>query len=210
MTRRSTMKNSKNTAKLLDLPYAPEADALLDELERSGQFRVGLEAEVEEADTESASNDYAWGRGSGNVSIQDWWTTGRVALRVGPGIAPADLSVSRLNESLVLRTQDGLDRARAGLLAAGGAEWVSAGADRYRESLDHAVADVARGTVALGRARWAVLRHLEAAQAARDEAARERAAWLITLPTFPYGGSPVVTPAVLGPAVYGPAVPGGS
>ena len=110
MTRRSAMKDSKNAAKLLDLPYAPEADALLDELERSGQFRVGLEAEVEEADTESASNDYAWGRGSGNVSIQDWWTTGRVALRVGPGIAPADLSVSRLNESLVLRTQDGLDR----------------------------------------------------------------------------------------------------
>jgi hypothetical protein len=110
MTRRSTMKDSKNAAKLLDLPYAPEADALLDELERSGQFRVGLEAEVEEADTESASNDYAWGRGSGNVSIQDWWTTGRVALRVGPGIAPADVTVSRLNESLVLRTQDGLDR----------------------------------------------------------------------------------------------------
>jgi hypothetical protein len=104
------MKDSKNAAKLLDLPYAPEADALLDELERSGQFRVGLEAEVEEADTESASNDYAWGRGSGNVSIQDWWTTGRVALRVGPGIAPADVTVSRLNESLVLRTHDGLDR----------------------------------------------------------------------------------------------------
>jgi len=104
------MKDSKNAAKLLDLPYAPEADALLDELERSGQFRVGLEAEVDEADSESASNDYAWGRGSGNVSIQDWWTTGRVALRVGPGIAPADLTVSRVNESLVLRTQDGLDR----------------------------------------------------------------------------------------------------
>jgi hypothetical protein len=106
------MKDSKNAAKLLDLPYAPEADALLDELERSGQFRVGLEAEADDADTdtEAASNDYAWGRGSGNVSIQDWWTTGRVALRVGPGIAPADVMVSRLNESLVLRTQDGLDR----------------------------------------------------------------------------------------------------
>jgi hypothetical protein len=104
------MKDSKNAAKLLDLPYAPEADALLDELERSGQFRVGLEAEVDDADSEAASNDYAWGRGSGNVSIQDWWTTGRVALRVGPGIAPAEVAVSRLNESLVLRTQDGLDR----------------------------------------------------------------------------------------------------
>ena len=104
------MKNSKNTAKLLDLPYAPEADALLDELERSGQFRVGLEAEIDDAEPEAASNDYAWGRGSGNVSIQDWWTTGRVALRVGPGIAPADVALSRVNESLVLRTQDGLDR----------------------------------------------------------------------------------------------------
>jgi hypothetical protein len=104
------MKDSKSTAKLLDLPYAPEADALLDELERSGQFRVGLEAEVDDAESDTASNDYAWGRGSGSVSIQDWWTTGRVALRVGPGIAPADLTVSRVNESLVLRTQDGLDR----------------------------------------------------------------------------------------------------
>lgn len=104
------MKNSKNTAKLLDLPYAPEADALLDELERSGQFRVGLEAEIDDAENEAASNDYAWGRGSGNVTIQDWWTTGRVTLRVGPGIAPADVTLSRLNESLVLRTQDGLDR----------------------------------------------------------------------------------------------------
>jgi hypothetical protein len=104
------MKDSKNAAKLLDLPYAPEAEALLDELERSGQFRVGLEAEVEDVDSEAASNDYAWGRGSGNVSIQDWWTTGRVALRVGPGIAPTDVTLSRVNESLVMRTQDGLDR----------------------------------------------------------------------------------------------------
>ena len=107
------MKDSKNAAKLLDLPYAPEADALLDELERSGQFRVGLEAEVEDAEiaaATAASNDYAWGRGSGNVVVQDWWTTGRVVLRVGPGIAPADVTLSRVNESLVMRTQDGLDR----------------------------------------------------------------------------------------------------
>jgi len=104
------MKNSKNTAKLLDLQYAPEADALLDELERSGQFRVGLEAEIDDAEPEAGSNDYAWGRGSGNVSIQDWWTTGRVVLRVGPGIAATDVVLSRVNESLVLRTQDGLDR----------------------------------------------------------------------------------------------------
>ena len=104
------MKDSKNTAKLLDLPYAPEADALLDELERSGQFRVGLEAEVDDADNETVSNDYAWGRGSGNVTVQDWWTSGRIALRIGPGIAPADVMLSRVNESLVVRTQDGLDR----------------------------------------------------------------------------------------------------
>ena len=58
------MKDSSNTAKkLLDLPYAPEAEQYLDELERSGQFRVGLEAEVEDAEAgdASASNDYALG-----------------------------------------------------------------------------------------------------------------------------------------------------
>jgi hypothetical protein len=104
------MKDSKNTAKLLDLPYAPEAEELLDELERSGQFRVGLEAEIDDVDSDTASNDYAWGRGSGNVTIQDWWTTGRIALRVGPGIAPADVVLSRVDESLTVRTQDGLDR----------------------------------------------------------------------------------------------------
>jgi hypothetical protein len=108
------MKDSSNTAKkLLDLPYAPEAEEYLDELERSGQFRVGLEAEIEDAeasDATAASNDYAWGRGSGSVSIQDWWTTGRVALRVGPGISPSDLVLTRINDSLALRTRDGLDR----------------------------------------------------------------------------------------------------
>jgi len=107
------MKDSSNTAKkLLDLPYAPEAEQYLDELERSGQFRVGLEAEIDDAEitNAAASNDYAWGRGSGSVLIQDWWTTGRVALRVGPGISPNDLSLARINDSLVLRTQDGLDR----------------------------------------------------------------------------------------------------
>jgi len=107
------MKDSSNTAKkLLDLPYAPEAEEYLDELERSGQFRVGIDAEIDDAEITdaAASNDYAWGRGSGSVSIQDWWTTGRVALRVGPGLTPADLSLTRINDSLVLRTQDGLDR----------------------------------------------------------------------------------------------------
>jgi hypothetical protein len=97
---------------LLELPYAPEAEQYLDELERSGQFRVGLEAEIDDAEPgeAAASSDYAWGRGSGSVSIQDWWTTGRVAVRVGPGITPADISLSRVNDALVLRTADGLDR----------------------------------------------------------------------------------------------------
>jgi hypothetical protein len=105
------MKDSKNTAQLLDLPYAPEADALLDELERSGQFRVGLDAENDEpADGDAPSSDYSWGRGSGNVVIQDWWTTGRVALRVGPGLAPGDIVLTRVDDSLVVRTHDGLDR----------------------------------------------------------------------------------------------------
>jgi hypothetical protein len=107
------MKDPGNTAKkLLDLPYAPEAEAYLDELERSGQFRIGIEAEQEDADaTEPAvSNDYSFGRGCGNVSIQDWWTTGSVVLHIAGGLEPDDLIVSRVNDSLVLRTQDGLDR----------------------------------------------------------------------------------------------------
>jgi len=107
------MKDPGNTAKkLLDLPYAPEAEAYLDELERSGQFRIGIEAEQEDAESgeAAASNDYAFGRGSGNVYVQDWWTTGRIALRIGDGIRPDDLALARVNDSLVLRTQDGLDR----------------------------------------------------------------------------------------------------
>jgi hypothetical protein len=107
------MKDPGNTAKkLLDLPYAPEAEAYLDELERSGQFRIGLEAEQEDAESvePAASNDYSFGRGSGNVVVQDWWTTGRIALRIAKGIRPGDLMLARVNDSLVLRTQDGLDR----------------------------------------------------------------------------------------------------
>jgi hypothetical protein len=109
----SEMNDYRNAAKkLLDLPYAPEAEQYLDELERSGQFRIGIEAEIDDAEISeaTASNDYAWGRGSGSVSIQDWWTTGRVALRVGPGIAPADITLARINDSLALRTHDGFDR----------------------------------------------------------------------------------------------------
>jgi hypothetical protein len=85
------MKNPGNTAKLLDLAYAPEADALLDELERSGQFRVGLEAEQEEDNEPAASNDYSWGR-------------------VGPGIGHQDLVLARIGDALLVRTADGLDR----------------------------------------------------------------------------------------------------
>jgi hypothetical protein len=106
------MKDSSSTAKqLLDVPYAPEAEAFLDELERSGQFRIGLEAELDDAEPgETASNDYAWGRGSGNVSVTDWWTTGRVSLRINPGLSPADVVLARVNDALVVRTHDGLDR----------------------------------------------------------------------------------------------------
>jgi hypothetical protein len=107
------MKDSSNTAKLLDLPYAPEAEEYLDELERSGQFRVGIEAEIEVADeaAELAQHaEYFWGRGSGHVAITDWWTAGRLDLRVGPGIQPADVMLTRMNDSLLVRTQDGLDR----------------------------------------------------------------------------------------------------
>ena len=107
------MKDSGNTAKkLLDLPYAPEAEQYLDELERSGQFRVGLEAEIEDADAgeTTAGNDYGWGRGSGSVSIQDWWTSGRVTVRIGAGISQNEVMLARVNDSLLGRTQDGLDR----------------------------------------------------------------------------------------------------
>jgi hypothetical protein len=106
------MKNPGNTAKLLDLPYAPEAEAMLDELERSGQFRIGLDAELDEESAEpAAANDYSWGRGSGSVTIQDWWTSGRVSIRVGPGIGHADIVLSRIDDSLLVRTTDGFDRA---------------------------------------------------------------------------------------------------
>lgn len=108
------MKDPGNTAeKLLDLPYAPEAEAYLDELERSGQFRIGVEAEIDEAREAretAVSNDYSLVRGSGSVSIQDWWTSGRVSLRVAAGLRPDDLSLLRVNDSLVVRSQDGLDR----------------------------------------------------------------------------------------------------
>jgi len=105
------MKDSSATAKqLLDVPYAPEAEAFLDELERSGQFRIGLEAELDEESGDTVSNDYAWGRGSGNVSIADWWTAERVALLVNPGLMPADVTLSRVDDALVMRTVDGFDR----------------------------------------------------------------------------------------------------
>ena len=135
------MKESRGTAKkLLDVPYAPEAEAFLDELERSGQFRIGLEAELDDEAGDTASNDYAWGRGSGNVSISDWWTTGRVALRVNPGLLPEDVALARINDALVMRTHDGLDRvtlegylglipdaSTLRILFADGTDWAGAG-----------------------------------------------------------------------------------
>ena len=106
------MKNPGNGAKLLDPSYAPEAEALLDELERSGQFRVGLEAEVDDeaAAVPASSADYSWGRGSGSVVIQDWWTSGSLTLRVGPGISHHDVVLARQDDALLVRTADGFDR----------------------------------------------------------------------------------------------------
>src|SRR3954470_4497451 len=105
------MKNPGNNAKkLLELPYAPEADALLDELERSGQFRIGLDAELDDDGATEVSNEYSWGRGSGSVSIQEWWTANGVALRVGPGIGQHEVGLGRHDDSLLVRTQDGFDR----------------------------------------------------------------------------------------------------
>jgi len=95
------MKNPGNTAKLLDLPFAPEAE----------QMRVGLEAEADDENSEAAtSNDYSWGRGSGSVVIQDWWTANSVALRLGPGVGHQDIALARIQDSLMIRTTDGLDR----------------------------------------------------------------------------------------------------
>lgn len=106
------MKNPGNSAKLLDVSYAPETDALLDELERSGQFRVGVEAEIDdESSGPAVIAEYSWGRGSGSVRIQDWWTAGGVTLRVSAGIGPADVLLVRQDDSLMIRTRDGLDRA---------------------------------------------------------------------------------------------------
>lgn len=106
------MKDSGNSAeKLLELPYAPEAEAYLDELERSGQFRIGVEAELDDQDgVAPVSNDYSLMRGTGSVSVQDWWTSGAVALRVSAGISPEEVMLARVNDSLVVRTRDGLDR----------------------------------------------------------------------------------------------------
>src|SRR2546423_814942 len=101
------MKESSNTAKLLDLPYAPEAEEYLDELERSGQFRVGAEAEIDEDGATGPQAESFGGRGSGSVLISDWWTAGSLELRLGPGILPDDLVLSRVDDSLVIRTADG-------------------------------------------------------------------------------------------------------
>lgn len=106
------MKDPGNAAKnLLDLPYAPEAEAYLDELERSGQFRVGIEAEQDDEAADPAEGlDYQFGRGAGHLAVRDWWTSGSVALRIKGSLRPEDIILARVDDSLVLRTQDGLDR----------------------------------------------------------------------------------------------------
>lgn len=108
---RTAMKDPGNSNSLLDLPYAPEAEAYLDELERSGQFRIGIEAEQDDEAADPAEGlDYPFGRGSGHVAVKDWWTSGSVALRIRGNLRPDELVLARVNDSLVLRTQDGLDR----------------------------------------------------------------------------------------------------
>ena len=42
--------------------------------------------------------------------IQDWWTAGSVALRVGPGIGHRDIVLAQIDDSLLVRTEDGFDR----------------------------------------------------------------------------------------------------
>lgn len=105
------MKNSNKSAKLLDPMYLPEAEQYLDELERSGQFRIGVDAENDDLESTEppASNDYSLRRGSGNSSVQDWWTSGRVAVRLGPGIDGDNIVLQRVDDSLCIRTADGED-----------------------------------------------------------------------------------------------------
>lgn len=105
------MKNSNKSAKLLDAMYLPEAEQYLDELERSGQFRIGVDAENDDPESiePPASNDYSLRRGSGISSIQDWWTSGRVALRLGSGIDGDNITLQRVDDSLCIRTADGQD-----------------------------------------------------------------------------------------------------
>jgi hypothetical protein len=42
--------------------------------------------------------------------IQDWWTSGSLALRVGPGISHHDVVLARQDDALLVRTVDGFDR----------------------------------------------------------------------------------------------------
>ena len=112
MSMKDSTQNATDDARLLDLPYTPEAEAFLDELERSGQFRVGIDAELDDAETvgSAVSNDYALTRGGGSVSVQDWWTSGRVSLRVGAGISSSDIALARDGDSLVVCLDDSADR----------------------------------------------------------------------------------------------------
>lgn len=105
------MKNSNKATQMLDLSYLPEAEQYLDELERSGQFRIGVEAENDDGEPGEppASNDYSLRRGSGNASIQDWWTSGSVTLRLGSGIDGDNVALRRVDDSLQVLTLDGQD-----------------------------------------------------------------------------------------------------
>lgn len=72
--------------------------------------------------------------------------------------------------------EDCLDAARAQLLAAGGVEWVSEAALRYRTELTEVLAGISGLGARVPAARVAVLRHLDAADAAR-QAVDRAGAW---------------------------------
>jgi hypothetical protein len=155
------MKESAGVARLLDPMLAPEAEVMLDELERSGQFRIGAEAELSDPDELTPPTEYFWGRGSGNVTIADWWTAGSVVLRVGPGIAPEEVVLAKRNDALIVRTADGLDRVvldgYLGLIP-----------DASTLSILFPDGTVLTGPVLLGRVTSRIVAHDAAAPAARS------------------------------------------
>ena len=83
------MKTPRNTAKLLDLPYAPEAEACSTSSSAAGSFASASRPRSMTTAANPAPATTTPGAGApATSSITDWWTAGRVSLRVGPGIPP--------------------------------------------------------------------------------------------------------------------------